>query len=131
MYRFFYYFLRFKKFCFFFNLRVTCVWNTRQKRGFLSVSVCCQQDAGHVRNPLCLRKIKETEYFYIFILTSTSLAAFNPTIRAFRTEISKHLPAKPGFFWQVSQRRQAGTIKPICIFRKPHYSYSTILNCLA
>ena len=99
MYRFFYYFLRFKKFCFFFfNLRVTCVWNTRQKRGFLSVSVCCQQDAGHVRNPLCLRKIKETEYFYIFILTSTSLAAFNPTIRAFRTEISKHLPAKPGFF---------------------------------
>ena len=42
----------------------------------------------------CLRKNKKMEYFYISILTSVSLAAFNPTIRAFRSEISKHLPAK-------------------------------------
>ena len=68
---------------FFFNLRVTFVWNTWEKRGFLSVSVCWHH-AGHVRKPLCLRKIKETVYFYIFILTSTFFAGFNPTIRAFK-----------------------------------------------
>ena len=48
--------------------------------------------------PLCLRKNKKPEYFYISILTSVSLAAFNPTIRAFRSEIAKHLPARPEFF---------------------------------
>ena len=31
-------------------------------------------------------------------------------------------------FRHVSERPQAGTIKPICIFLKPRYSYSTILN---
>ena len=41
----------------------------------------------------CLKKNQKTEYFYISILTSVSLAACNPTIRAFRSEVSKHLPA--------------------------------------
>lgn len=64
-----------------------------------------QQEAGHVlqkkkksSKPLCLGKNNRTEYFLVFIFTSISLADFYPKIRAFTSEISKHLPAKPGLF---------------------------------
>ena len=77
--------------------------------------------------PPCLRKNKKPEYFYISILTSVSLAAFNPTIRAFRSEIAKHLPAKLEFMgmFQTGLKR---VLLNICTFLKPHYSYSEILN---
>ena len=70
---------------------------------------------------------QKTEYFYISILTSVSLAAFNPTIRAFRSEISKHLPAKPEFFGMFQNGLKRVLLNK-CTFLKPHYSYSVILN---
>ena len=73
----------------------------RKERLFLSVQFVGNK-AGWSRwqknksfKPLCLRKNKTPKYLHISILTSVSLAAFNPTIRAFRSEIAKHLPAKP------------------------------------
>ena len=68
---------------------------------------------------------QKKEYFYISMLTSVSLSTFNPTIRAFRSEISKHLPAKPEFFGMFQNGLKRVNI---CTFLKPHYSYSVILN---
>ena len=72
-------------------------------------------------------ELKKPEYFYISILTSVSLAAFNPTIRAFRSEISKHVPAKPKFFGMFKNGLKRVILNK-CTFLKPHYSYSVILN---
>ena len=74
----------------------------RKERFFCLFSLLVTRRAGHVGKRtkvpiLCLRKNKKPEFFYISILTSASLAAFNPKIRAFRSEIAKHLPTKLKF----------------------------------
>ena len=113
----------------FFYLCSICV--TRMRKEWFFVCSVCRRWSRSQKNkspkPLCLRKNKKTEYFYISILTSVSLAAFNPTIRAFRSEISKHLPAKPEFFGMFQDGLKRVLLNK-CTFLKPHYSCSVILN---
>ena len=98
----------------------------RKERFFCLFSLLVTRRAGHVRKRTKFQtsmfeeeQIKKMEYFYISMLTSFSLATFNPTIRAFRSEISKHLPAKPEFFGMFHNGLKRVLLN-ICTFLKPH-----------